>query len=72
VRKNYGRKKKIHQYHVRLPDIRIIGLSMHDRDDRAAGMIEAGASAYCTKGGATDELLSAIRGETKQAPHHET
>ena len=43
------------------PHIRIIGLSMYDRD-QANRMIEAGASAYCTKGGDTDILLSEIRG----------
>lgn len=44
------------------PHIRIIGLSMHQKDDQAARMIEAGASGYCTKDGETDMLLSAIRG----------
>lgn len=44
-----------------LPHIRIIGLSMHDKQDQADQMIEAGASAYCTKDGATDILLSEIR-----------
>ena len=46
-----------------LPHIRIIGLSMHDKLDMANQMIAAGASAYCTKDGDTDLLLSAIRGE---------
>jgi signal transduction histidine kinase/ActR/RegA family two-component response regulator len=41
--------------------IRIIGLSMHDKQDQAARIIEAGASAYCTKDGETANLLSAIR-----------
>jgi PAS domain S-box-containing protein len=53
--------------HSELPRIRIIGLSMHDNQDEADGMIEAGATAYCTKDGATDVLLCAIRGATKQA-----
>ncbi len=44
-----------------LPYIRIIGLSMHDKQDQADRMIQAGASAYCTKDGSTDELLFAIR-----------
>ncbi len=43
------------------PCVRIIGLSMHDKQDLADQMIQAGASAYCTKDGSTDELLSAIR-----------
>ena len=42
------------------PYVRIIGLSMHDKEDQADQMIQAGASAYCTKDGSTDELLSAI------------
>jgi PAS domain S-box-containing protein len=44
-----------------LPCVRIIGLSMHDRQDQADQMIQAGASDYCSKDGSTDELLSAIR-----------
>jgi CheY-like chemotaxis protein len=51
--------------HAEFPHIRIIVLSMYDKDDRAAQMIEAGASAYCTKDGAADVLLSAIRGEAE-------
>jgi PAS domain S-box-containing protein len=49
----------IHSEH---PYIRIIGLSMHDSEDLANQMIEAGASAYCTKDGDTRILLSEIRG----------
>jgi PAS domain S-box-containing protein len=48
--------------HSEFPDIRIIGFSMHDNQDQAARMLAAGASAYCTKDGATDRLLSEIRG----------
>ncbi|MFO7914057.1 MAG: response regulator, partial [Desulfotignum sp.] len=44
-----------------LPVVRIVGLSMHDKQDQADQMIRAGASAYCTKDGSTDEILSAIR-----------
>jgi len=47
--------------HSELPGVRIIGLSMHDKQDQADQMIQAGASAYCSKDGSTDELLSAIR-----------
>ncbi|MFO7910975.1 MAG: PAS domain S-box protein [Desulfotignum sp.] len=47
--------------HSELPCVRIIGLSMHDKQDLADQMIQAGAFAYCTKDGSTDELLSAIR-----------
>ena len=49
--------------HLERPDIRIIGLSMHDADDQAAAMIEAGAEAYFNKSGSTHTLLSAIRGD---------
>ncbi len=44
-----------------LPCVRIVGLSMHDKQDQADQIIQAGASAYCTKDGSTDEILSAIR-----------
>jgi PAS domain S-box-containing protein len=50
--------------HSELPHIRIIGLSVYDKDAQADRMIEAGASAYCAKGCNTAILLSAIRGET--------
>jgi PAS domain S-box-containing protein len=43
------------------PYVRIIGLSMHDRQDQADQMIKAGAFAYCKKDGSSDELLCAIR-----------
>ncbi len=44
-----------------IPDIKIIGLSMHEREDMAHAMMEAGAIAYCTKGGPTDHLLAVLR-----------
>ena len=50
--------------HTEFSQIRIIGLSVFDKDDLAASMIAAGASDYCTKAGDTDTLLSAIRGNT--------
>jgi PAS domain S-box-containing protein len=43
------------------PAVRIIGLSMYDEADRAAAMIEAGASAYLSKTGDIDVLLDTIR-----------
>jgi DNA-binding NarL/FixJ family response regulator len=43
------------------PYVRIIRLSMHDKQDQADQMIQAGASAYCTKDGTTDDLLFEIR-----------
>ncbi|RJQ48857.1 MAG: DNA-binding response regulator [Desulfobacteraceae bacterium] len=51
--------------HSEFPRIRIIGLSIHDGDGKAAAMLEAGASAYCRKGGDNDILLSAIRGKAE-------
>ncbi len=44
------------------PDIRIIGLSMYEDEERAQAMRDAGASDYKTKGCVTSELISAIRG----------
>ena len=49
--------------HSEFPHIRIVGLSMYDEDDQAETMINAGASAYRSKSGDIDSLLSAIRGE---------
>ncbi|MFT3784678.1 MAG: PAS domain S-box protein [Tepidisphaeraceae bacterium] len=45
-----------------LPRTRIIGLSMHERDDMARAMRDAGAIAYCTKGGPTENLIAILRG----------
>jgi PAS domain S-box-containing protein len=44
------------------PDVRVIGLSLHEEADMAAAMRMAGASAYLTKGGPADALMAAIRG----------
>jgi PAS domain S-box-containing protein len=44
-----------------LPDIRIIGLSMHEDADQAGAMKEAGAAAYLSKSCGSDILLAAIR-----------
>lgn len=57
--------------HSKFPNIYIIGLSMHDKQDQADRMIEAGASAYCTKDGDSNKLLSAIRGEGARNRHRE-
>jgi PAS domain S-box-containing protein len=48
--------------HREYPDIRIIGLSMYEDQERAQAMMEAGAAGYKTKGCAASELVSAIRG----------
>jgi CheY-like chemotaxis protein len=47
-----------------LPNIRIIGLSMHEKNDMARAMREAGAAAYVPKDGPADVLLAAIRGQS--------
>lgn len=44
-----------------LPGTKVIGLSMHERDDMAAAMRDAGAAAYCSKGGPTESLLNVLR-----------
>ena len=45
-----------------LPGVRVVGLSMHTRDDMAEAMCAAGAEAYVPKGGPPEELLRALRG----------
>lgn len=47
---------------ARHPDIRIVGLSMHEQADMARAMHDAGAAAYVPKDGPTEALLDAIRG----------
>jgi DNA-binding NarL/FixJ family response regulator len=44
-----------------LSDVHVIGLSMHDGDEVATAMLEAGASAYMTKGSPVESLLRKIR-----------
>jgi signal transduction histidine kinase/CheY-like chemotaxis protein/sensor domain CHASE-containing protein len=44
------------------PGIRVIGLSMHEKDDMEAAMHEAGAETYLSKDGASTALVEAIRG----------
>ncbi len=46
---------------TQLPQIRVIGLSMHAEADMAARMREAGAIAYLPKSGPPEDLVSAIR-----------
>ena len=45
-----------------MPDVRVIGLSMHEEEDMARALREAGAAAYLSKGGSWEALLAAIRG----------
>jgi CheY-like chemotaxis protein/two-component sensor histidine kinase len=44
-----------------LTKTRVIGLSMHAESDMAEAMRAAGASAYLTKGGPSEDLIAAIR-----------
>ncbi len=45
-----------------LPGVRVIALSMHEKEDMAGDMFEAGAVAYLPKGGSAEPLIAAIRG----------
>lgn len=45
------------------PGIKVIGLSMHEKDDMAQAMRQAGASSYLPKGSPAEELMANIRGE---------
>jgi signal transduction histidine kinase/ActR/RegA family two-component response regulator len=47
--------------HREQPNIQIIGLSMFEEVERAQAMYEAGAVAYITKSGASENLISVIR-----------
>ena len=44
-----------------MPQVKVIGLSMHMDKDAANAMREAGAVAYLTKGGPSEDLAAAIR-----------
>ncbi len=44
-----------------MPQVRVIGLSMHGHEDVAAAMKAAGAAAYLPKTSTPDALLQAIR-----------
>ena len=47
-----------------MPEVRIIGLSVHEEEEVAKAMIAAGADAYLTKLVPTEELVQAIRNIT--------
>ena len=51
--------------HSELPSVRIIGLSMFQEGEQAEAMREAGASAYVTKSGPSESVISAIKSCTK-------
>lgn len=48
-----------------LPDICVIGLSLHDSDEVVSNMFSAGASAYLSKDQAFKELVKTIRREVR-------
>lgn len=50
-----------HQICTELPDICVIGLSMHQAEDQSQAMFEAGAVDYLNKSGSPNVLLAAIR-----------
>jgi DNA-binding NarL/FixJ family response regulator len=49
------------RFNSELPDIRIIGLSVHEAADQAGAMKQAGAAAYLNKSSSSSILLAAIR-----------
>ncbi len=53
-----------------LPEVRIIGLSMHEDKDMAKAMRAAGAAAYLTKGGSSETLLNVVRSFTTANSAH--
>ena len=44
-----------------LPSVRVVGLSMHEEDDMAQAMLDAGADVYLRKDGSLERLVEAIR-----------
>jgi DNA-binding NarL/FixJ family response regulator len=45
----------------RLPNVRVIVLTMHDEEDYLIPLLEAGAAGYIVKNAASSELIDAIR-----------
>lgn len=50
-----------------LPQVKVIGLSMYDREDRGSAILEAGACAYLDKSGPPEELIAVIRALSARA-----
>lgn len=46
-----------------MPQVRVIGLSMHEHRDMAAAMRDAGAETFLNKAGPVERLLNALRGD---------
>ncbi|MEX1017543.1 MAG: PAS domain S-box protein [Phycisphaeraceae bacterium] len=51
-----------------LPDVRVIGLSVHEQADMAAAMYQAGAEGYLSKGGPSEHLIAAIQNGPTEPP----
>jgi len=49
------------EIHLQLPDVRVLALTVHDREEYFFAMLQAGGSGYVLKEGDPDELLTAIR-----------
>ena len=54
------------QIKAEMPQIRVIGLSMHEDQAMIAAMYEAGADAYLVKNGPSESLVEAIRVQQRQ------
>jgi DNA-binding NarL/FixJ family response regulator len=49
------------EIHQRVPQVRVLALTMHDREEYFFAMLQAGASGYVLKESEPEELLTAIR-----------
>jgi signal transduction histidine kinase/ActR/RegA family two-component response regulator len=54
------------QIKAEMPQVRVIGLSMHEDQAMISAMYEAGADAYLVKNGPSEALVEAIRGHQRQ------
>jgi CheY-like chemotaxis protein len=50
-----------------MPGIPVIGLSAHEREDMARALIDAGGTAYLSKGGPSEDLVAIIRSSVHKA-----
>jgi two-component system uhpT operon response regulator UhpA len=50
---------------VSMPEMRLLCLTMHDREPYVSGALRRGVHGYVTKGAATDELVTAVRAVCK-------
>jgi DNA-binding NarL/FixJ family response regulator len=53
------------QIKAEMPQVRVIGLSMHEDQAMISAMYEAGADAYLVKSGPSEALVEAIRGQRR-------